>query len=278
MLLAPFIDCHAHIIDPARFPFVRGAGYTPREDDIGTTDMFCRHLDIVGARHALLVQPSCYAFDNRAILDARANHPGRFKLITVLRPEIDDAELAFLASQGVVGVRFNLVNYDPAALDGPENLRFLARLRELGWFAEIYADDRQWPEVAALLRRSRVKVLIDHFGVRNLAPGPAQPGFAAVLALGREGMATVKLSGHFAISSRADLSDLDSFAGALIAAFGVEGCIWGSDWPFEGLDEASRRPPYGHMRKALERWLPDPDQRARVLWDNPRRILGFGDP
>ena len=44
--------------------------------------------------------------------------------------------------------------------------------------------DDQWRELAPLLERSGVKVLIDHFGVSDLAVGIDSPGFQAVLALG----------------------------------------------------------------------------------------------
>ena len=75
--------------------------------------------------------------------------------------------------------------------------RFLARLKELGWYAQVFADDAQWPEVAPVLRDSGVKVLVDHFGVRNVAAGAGAAGFQAVLRLGRAGRAAVKLSAPF---------------------------------------------------------------------------------
>ena len=70
MNIEPAIDCHAHIIDPERFAFVRGAGYTPQPHERGTRESFIALLDRHGVRHVLLVQPSCYAVDNSAMLDA----------------------------------------------------------------------------------------------------------------------------------------------------------------------------------------------------------------
>jgi predicted TIM-barrel fold metal-dependent hydrolase len=268
------IDTHAHIIDPARFPLDTGPGYKPSPHETGTAEQYCAVLDAHGVRHAMLVQPSGYGYDNSAILDAMDRFPGRFKAIAVVDPETPEKELRSLAERGVVGVRFNLVSYRADALDGSAGERYLARLRELGWFAQIFADDGQWPEVAALLRRSGVKVLVDHFGVRNPARGVNQPGFAAVLALGREGNAAVKLSAPFRVSRQpADYADLDPFAEALLAAFGSEGCIWGSDWPFLNLAGGYR---YDAARHAVERWLGDPQRRQAVLWSNPTRLFGFG--
>ena len=273
MTEARSIDTHAHIIDPARFPFDAGPGYRPAPHETGTAEQYCAVLDAHGVGHALLVQPSGYGYDNRALLDAMVRFPGRFKAIAVVDPETPEAELGRLSERGVVGVRFNLVSYRADALAGKAGERFLARLRELGWFAQVFADDAQWAAAAPLLRRSGVKVLVDHFGVQDPARGLDQPGFAAVVALGREGNAAVKLSAPFRLSRRPDFSDLDPFAEVLLAAFGSGGCIWGSDWPFLNLPGGYR---YGDARRAVERWLPEPERRAAVLWSNPLRLFGFG--
>src|SRR3954469_6256171 len=111
----PIIDCHAHIIDPERFPLTGTRGYMPRPDESGTREEFCAVLDQHGVTHGLLVQLSGYGTDNGAILDAIEHYPGRFKAIGVIDPNASDKTLEDLASRGMVGVRFNLVSYDPHA-------------------------------------------------------------------------------------------------------------------------------------------------------------------
>jgi predicted TIM-barrel fold metal-dependent hydrolase len=267
------VDCHAHIIDPARFPFTGRKGYQPRPDEGGTRDEFCAVLDRHGVGNAVLVQLSGYGTNNAAILDAVKAYPGRFKAIATVDPNASDRALEELAATGVVGARFNLVSYDPDALSRPGVPRLLQRLRSLGWFAQIYADDAQWPEAAAVLKASGIRVLVDHFGVRDIAVGTGDAGFQALLALGREGNTTVKLSSLFRVSRMAaGFDDLDAFVAELLRSFGVDGCIWGSDWPFINV---SRRPRYADLLAPLSRWLPDPGDRARVLAGNPNRLFGF---
>jgi predicted TIM-barrel fold metal-dependent hydrolase len=222
-----------------------------------------------------LVQLSGYGTDNSANLDAMKTYPGRFKAIAVVDPNASDRTLEDLAAAGVVGVRFNLVSYEPDALSRPDAPRLLQRLKSLGWFAQIYADDAQWPDAAAVLKASGVRVLVDHFGVRDIAVGTGHPGFQAVLALGREGNAIAKLSSLFRVSRLLEgFDDLDPFVHELLRAFGVDHCVWGSDWPFINV---SKRPNYADLLTPLSRWLPDPDDRARVLARNPRRLFGFTD-
>jgi len=268
------IDCHAHVIDTARFPLAGGPGYKPRPHETGPKEVYCGVLDSHHVRHALLVQPSGYGTDNAAMLDAIASYPRRFKGIAVLDPRTPERALEGLARQGVVGVRFNLPTYERDALTRPEAPTFLARLKALGWYAQVFADDAQWAEAAPILRKSGVKVLVDHFGLRDTAGGFDQPGFQAVLRLGRGGNAAVKLSAPFRISRESSTyDDLAPFARAVIEAFSVENCVWGSDWPFINMAQPMR---YAVALQAIEHWLDDPDDLERVFWHNPVRLFGFG--
>jgi predicted TIM-barrel fold metal-dependent hydrolase len=269
MRAARSIDCHAHIIDPARFPFDDGPGYRPASHEVGTLADYVISLEGAGVAHSLLVQPSGYGTDNRALLDALARQPARFKGIAVVAPEFPDAELDRLGTAGVVGARFNLASYRTDGLRGRAAEMLLARLAERGWYAQVHATDPQWAETVPVLRRTGVRVLVDHFGVSDPALGTAAPGFQGVLALGREGRGAVKLSAAYRIG---DPARLDHHAAALLAAFGPDRCVWGSDWPFLA---AAGPPAYADTLALLARWLPDAAERARVLWQTPARLFGF---
>jgi predicted TIM-barrel fold metal-dependent hydrolase len=111
-------------------------------------------------------------------------------------------------------------------------------------------------------------------GLAGIEGGLQQEGFQSVLALGRDMNAVVKLSAPYRMSRRAPVfDDLDPFVEAVLQSFGVARCIWGSDWPFLNT---SRRPAYEQVLAPLARWLPNEDDRRAVLWDNPRRLFGFG--
>ena len=102
--------------------------------------------------------------------------------------------------------------------------------------------------------------------------GIAHPGFAALLAFGREGNTIIKLSGPFRCSVEGyPYRDVDPFIEAAIAAFTLENCVWGSDWPFVRVEQ---RIDYGPQLFCLPRWLPDPKDRTKVLWENPARLFG----
>jgi predicted TIM-barrel fold metal-dependent hydrolase len=242
-------DCHAHIVTPRAFAYTNGPGYKPRPDETGDRDRFLDTLDAHAMSHALLVQPSCYGCDNACMLDAMARSQGRFKGIAVVAPQASDKEWERLKERGVVGVRLNLMRSDAEALSRPDSSRFLTRVKELGWFLQIYATGQRWCDIEHILLRSGVRLVIDHFGEPDPSHGLHQPGFQAVLALGRETGAIVKLSAPFRASAQPfPHSDVEPFVGAIMDVFGVDRCIWGSDWPFMNT---TRQVEYGNLLNLL---------------------------
>ena len=128
--------------------------------------------------------------------------------------------------------------------------------------------------LAPLLERAGVRILIDHCGRPTPGAGIDQPGFQALLQLARTKRAFVKLSGYPKFSGEPHPhADAMPYVDALLDAFTPDGCLWASDWPFL---RATQRVDCGPLLKLVERVLPDAGDRRKVLWDTPRRALGFG--
>lgn len=270
----PSADCHFHLVDPLRFPLTEGMGYQPKPEESGTFTDFTACMQSHGISHGLAVQPSGYGYDNAALLDGIRQSQGRLKGIAVVPPGITEDDLHEWKDAGVVGVRFNLVDFNPASLAENGAGALLEVIREMDWFAEIQCSAAGFINIEPLLRRSRVKVLIDHMGRPDPRLGTHEIGFKTILAMADTGRAAIKLSGAFRESRQAyPFEDLDPFAEALIKTFTPQNCIWGSDWPFLNIEPKLE---YRQTVACLERWLPDADQRRKVLWDTPARLFGFG--
>ena len=242
----------------------------------GTREACVAVLDAHGVGHALLVQPSCYGFDNSAMLDAMAAAPGRFKAHRRDRSGDDPSqELQDLADRGVVGVRFNLVNFDRAAAPAPAWRACWSASRALAWFAQVYARDEQWQAAGPLLRQSGVKILVDHFGIGDLAAGPRRarlPGRARARAQRPRRRQALRPLPHrrLARSLSASSTGMSRPCWRPSARRAASGARTG---PSSAIGRGIR---YGDALAALDRWLPDAADRERVLRRNPARLFGFG--
>ena len=266
-------DCHAHVFCGERFPFAGTTVYKPHPSQAGTAPEFLSVLDAHGFTHGLLVGANPYGLDNGCMLDAIGSSNGRFKGIALIGHDVTEKEIADLSARGVVGCRINLFNQGLAPLTDARAPALLERLREAGWYVQIQCENDQLAEVAPVLTKARVKIMVDHFGRPDVRKGVQQPGYQTLLEFGKSGNAVVKLSGAFRSSLEPyPHHDVDPFIEAAIDAFTLENCVWGSDWPFVRIDA---RMDYGPALNILGRWLPDAADRNKVLWETPARLFGF---
>lgn len=269
----PKIDCHVHVFDPARFPYAADTFYRPAGQEIGTAAQLLHVLDAYGVRHALVVGPnSGYGPDNRCLLDALVQSGGRFKGVAVVPNDIEQVDLEQLKAAGVVGIAFNTTVYGVAYY--ADTAALLAKLAALDLFAQVQVEHEQLVPLIPLLKASGARIVIDHCGRPTPEAGLDQPGFKALLDLAHLGRTYVKLSGYSKFSREPyPYTDTLPYARALIDAFTLNACVWGSDWPFL---RAPERVDYGPLLKLVESLLPDASDRRKLLWDTPRRLFGFG--
>jgi predicted TIM-barrel fold metal-dependent hydrolase len=266
------IDCHCHVLDPARFPYAADVAYRPAGQEVAPLEQYQQVMDAYSIRHALFVGPnSGYGLDNRCLLDTLARGQGRFKGIAVLPNDTDRAALLRLRAAGVIGVAFNATVLGVAHYAQAEPL--LLQLAELDMLLSLQVEHDQLIALRPLLERSGVRVMIDHCGRPAAGQGVDQPGFQALLAMARSGRVAVKLSGYQKFSTQAPpYEDAMPFVEALLQAFTLDACLWASDWPFL---RAPQRLDVGPLLRGVERLLPDEADRRKLFWETPRRWLGF---
>ena len=194
--------------------------------------------------------------------------------VAVVSNDIGDESLRELKRAGVIGIAFN------ATLLGTEHYArtddLLRRLAGLDMLVSLQVEHDQLVALRSLIERTDVRVLIDHCGRPAAGGGIDQPGFQTLLALGRmgrEGRVAVKLSGYQKFSTLPPpYEDTRPFLDALLDAFTLDACLWASDWPFL---RAAQRLDVGPLLRQVERLLPATSDRRKLLWDTPRRWLGF---
>ncbi|UPK34111.1 amidohydrolase family protein [Bradyrhizobium sp. 186] len=269
----PKIDCHIHAIDPVRFPYGPDTPYRPGGQEIATAAQLIRVFDVFDVRHALVVATNTgYGSDSRILLDTLKQGGDRFRGVAVVENDIDIAQLERLKAAGVIGVAFNVPFHGTDYYRNTTPL--LEKLASLDLFLQIQVEQDQLLDLLPLIETSPVRLVIDHCGRPSVAQGLQGKAFQTLLAIGRERDAHVKLSGYYKFSEQPHpYEDTWPFIAALVDAFTLDRCVWGSDYPFL---RAAERLDYGPLLAVLTRLFPDPGDQHRLLWQTPAKLLGFG--
>lgn len=267
-------DCHAHICGPeSLYPYSPNRIYTPPN---ALLPKYKALLDHLGISRAVLVQPSIYAADNRALLAALKTDLLRLRGVAVVQWDISETELEKLHYAGVRGVRCNIVDLADSKGALPlAKLHYLAeKIAPLGWHIEFLMHVNEFPDLDQTLKNFPVPVVLGHLGYLNTSLGIADRGFQSLLSLMREERAWVKLSGAYRISSEKQppYTDSNIFAHALLKA-NPNQLVWGSDWPHVMVK--GFMPNDADLLDLLGAWVPDRGLQELVLSINPSRLYQF---
>lgn len=263
------VDTHAHVFERG-LPLAAGRRYAPDYD--ATLDEYLGLLHAHGLSHGVLVQPSFLGTDNRYLVRALRKAGPRLRGVAVVDPGFGEPGLRALAEAGVAGMRLNLMGLADPPVEDPAWQALLARVNRLGWHVELHVQAARLATMLPPLLAAGCRIVVDHFGrpdsLEQLRPLLAHAG---------TGQVWVKLSApyrNWATLARAQAREDASREATqrLLAAFGPQHLMWGSDWPHtEHRDLAD----YGSSRARLDGWIADPDVRRRILADTPLHFFQF---
>jgi 2-pyrone-4,6-dicarboxylate lactonase len=266
-------DCHVHLFGPqSAFPYQANRSYTPHDATIA--DLRRMH-GVLGIERAVIIQASVHGTDNRAVLAGVASDPMRLRGIAAVGEAVSDRELRDLHDGGVRGIRVNLVDKGGMPFSSLGAFVQMAdRIRDMGWHIELLVHVEEDAELRSLVRRLSVPVSVGHVGYTKAVKGIRDPGYQEFLALLRDGLCWVKLTGPYRISARDAFpyDDVVDFVHAVVEA-APDRTVWGSDWPH--VIHYRQMPNDGDLFDSLLTWVPDAAIRQRILVDNPAKLYGF---
>jgi predicted TIM-barrel fold metal-dependent hydrolase len=269
-------DSHAHVFGPFdRFPLIAERRYQP---PLGPYEDYVAMLDRAGFAYGAPVHASANGYDNSGTLDALARAGGRLRGVAVVHPDAGREELEAMHALGMRGLRFSDTGPAPARQRAPgvlalADLPALApRLRALGWHADLFALCRHIVAIGPQLLELGIPIVVDHMGRFDAALGVGDTVFQSFLRLVRDGEVWVKLTPLRNSTNYPDYSELRPFHDALLEA-APDRLLWGSDWPFIGMDDAP--PDVGVLIDRFDAWTQDEPLRTRIFVDNPSRLYGF---
>lgn len=204
-----------------------------------TGDDMVAAMDAVGVDGAILVSPwTLYRFDPSYVVGVQAAHPGRFGLVKPIDTASDDAGdvvADWASAPGAVGVRIMMVGDVGRDADQPGVNATLASAGKVGLPVNLLCWGRT-DVVAELARRHPdTQLVIDHLGLRQPFEPPAPPepwaDLPKVTALAAFPNVVVKVTGACTLAHEPyPYPDIWDPLARLFDAFGIERCLWGTDW------------------------------------------------
>jgi L-fuconolactonase len=196
-------------------------------------------MDAVGVDGALLVSPfTMYRYDASYAIAVHAAHPDRFGLIKPVDPgdpKVAETIADWAATDGAVAVRIMMnqgVSTDPA---DPGINRVLSAAADHSLPVNLLCWGRLEQARQLAARNPDTTVVIDHLGLQQPfePPVPSEPfaDLPKLLALAAHHNIMVKISGACTLSHEAfPYNDLWDPLGRIFDAFGLDRCMWGTDW------------------------------------------------
>jgi L-fuconolactonase len=204
-----------------------------------TGDQMVKAMAAVGVDAAVLVSPfTMYRYDPSYALQVYAANPGRFALVKPVDPTdpaVADTIADWKKTDGAVAVRIMMtrgVSEDPA---DPGIGRVLAAAARHGLPVNLLCWGRL-EQVAQLAARNPETTLVtDHLGLQQpFEPPPPERPFAdlpKVLNLAAYPNVVIKITGACTLSREPyPYKDIWDPLGRIFDAFGLERCLWGTDW------------------------------------------------
>jgi predicted TIM-barrel fold metal-dependent hydrolase len=272
------IDCHAHIYsdDVTAYPPIENP-YRPPAGK-GTVAHLRREMMANGVTRVTAIQTTTfYRFDNRFLADSAREHRDFMIGVCTLNP--DDPASSALLEQYVRTSNVRCMRSYPAKsgrLDDPGVVALWATAERLGIVINVLVNRDKTDEVVALARRHpSLRVVIDH--CLNLKSGEQlEPTLKDLERLAKLPRLHAKLT--FIPTGTAEeypCRDMHEPCRRIIAAFGPDRCVWGSNFPCELWNP---KVTYTQHLAIFTRELGlGAEAKAAILGETPRR-LWFAPP
>ncbi len=283
MTHVPVVDAHVHFWDPAElsYPWLKGV---PVLDRAFLPPEYARATSDVPVERMIFVEGNCLPNESAQEVDfahrlARAGAciGAAIAFVNLVDEESRGGALDALTSRAMVrGVRQN-VQGQPAGW--ALQRQFVNGVREVGrrgFTFDLCATHDQLGDVVELVRRCPdVRFVLDHCGKPAIRNGRMEPWRAEITRLAAyEQVVACKLSGLLTESEVARGSDADlvPYAEHVVASFGTDRVVYGSDWPV--LTVAGEYADwYGFTERFTADW--SATERAGFYHDNAVRVYGL---
>jgi L-fuconolactonase len=235
----PIIDSqvHAYEANTPKRPWHSVPNWPPHV----TGDEMVAAMDKVGVDGAIFISAfSLYQYDASYAVEVQRQHPGRFAIIKPVNPadpKVGEVIAEWKKQPGAVAVRIMMTQREAGLRPDDPGLDRIAReAARHGFPVNVLFWGNLEAGAALIDRHPNTRFIIDHMAIQQPR---TRDGLAAepwadlpkVLALAKRPNALIKVSGACTLSHQPyPFPDIWDPVRRLIDAWGVERCLWGTDW------------------------------------------------
>jgi L-fuconolactonase len=237
------VDTHTHVVavDRLRWPLnPAGVGSDWYTSDPVPVEELAAVTAAAGVDAVVLVQAyGAYTYDNSYVVDAAAHDLTRLVSIGIIDPEAPGAvaTLRGLATRpGFTGIRlFPLADPSgpqPEWLDDPRTFPVWETCAELGLRVVVCMLAPNFGRLRRVLDRFPDQaVVLDHCGFVDVSGGPPFAGAAELFACAGHANLHLKVTSGVLEAAEAGGHDPRHLVDRLVAEFGADRIVWGTDYP-----------------------------------------------
>ena len=282
----PIIDSHVHLWDPTRYriPWLDGVPTLNRRLE---PEQYLDHTGAIAIEAYIYVEIDIapdYRFLEVRQAERYATEDPRLRGIVASAPlEYGDQARPFLEALVAIGPRVKGVRRllqgeaDPAYCLRPGFVRGVELLADHGLSFDICILHDQLPAVIELVRRlPGVSFVLDHVGKPSIRDGLLEPWRENIAELAALPNVVCKVSGLVTEADHAawTIDELAPYAEHVLAVFGEDRVLFGSDWPVVTLAAGYRR--WVETLEALTARL-SPLAQGKLWAENARRVYRLSD-
>lgn len=273
------IDAHQHFwqFDPDRDVWMDVQTMATIRRDFEPPDL----LKIVrahGIKHTIAVQADQSIKETRYLLNLASKYDfiaGVVGWIDLLDPDLSENIPSKLENPKLLGFRHILQAEDPSYILNGRFIHGVQTIGNAGFTYDILVYARQLPEVVTFVRECpNQKMILDHLGKPDIKAGNLHPWKENIGKIAQSEHVYCKVSGMI---TEADWSSwtyekLKPFLDVVFQTFGVNRCVFGSDWPVCTLAGS-----YAQVLRIVSRYLDEnyPKAHEKVFWKNAVEFYGL---
>ncbi|MGI9355689.1 MAG: amidohydrolase family protein [Rhizobiaceae bacterium] len=278
--MLPLLDTHQHLIYRDKLTYAWADNVPVLSTGDFTIDDYHALVAGRGVAGSIFMEADAgdYCAETRMVAELVADPENRLlAIISSCRPEEDEGFDDWIEECGslpVVGFRRLLHEVDDSVSQGETFRRNVARIGRRGFTFDIVCRSDQLPIAHEFaVSCDDMTLVLDHCGVPDIAGGETESWFFGIKNMAALPHVCAKISGVLAYCApdNATLEAVRPYVEHVIASFGTERLVWGSDWPVVNMGADLRQ--WIDVFRALIGDLSE-SEAAGIAHKNAERIYG----